>query len=86
MVFVISRIKNLPEAAYAVSGLHLLLQINNIDYQTEFTFDDCLNNKTSCKLRFDFAILKNNKLEYLIEYHGVQHYKENSLFFKHDSF
>jgi hypothetical protein len=31
MVFVISRIKNLPEAAYAVSGLHLLLQINNID-------------------------------------------------------
>lgn len=63
-----------------------LLQINNIDYQTEFTFDDCLNNKTSCKLRFDFAILKNNKLEYLIEYHGVQHYKENSLFFKHDSF
>ena len=45
-----------------------LLKINNIDFVTEKTFDDCVYKR---KLRFDFYINNN----YLIEFDGRQHYQ-----------
>lgn len=53
-----------------------LLKENNINFKKEYTFDDL---KDINKLRFDFAILdKNNKLLYLIEYDGIQHFESRS--------
>lgn len=61
-----------------------LLTENNIPYIKEYKFEDCLSDK-GAPLRFDFAILENEKVKYLIEYQGQQHYKENS-FMGHDDF
>jgi hypothetical protein len=44
----------------------------NIQFKTQYTFDDCRNVKP---LPFDFAIFKDNKLIILIEFHGLQHYE-----------
>ena len=49
-----------------------LLIENKIPFKREFIFSDLSNR------RFDFAILKNNKVEYLIEYDGEQHFSESS--------
>ena len=53
-----------------------LLKVNEILFVQQYTFDDLVseNNK---KLRFDFGIIKNNKLSYLIEYDGEQHFEKN---------
>lgn len=48
-----------------------VLKENNIDFQTQYTFQDCKNKYV---LRFDFALLRDNKVFYLIEYDGMQHY------------
>ena len=50
------------------------LQKNNIQYKTEYTFKDLINEKNN-KLRFDFAIIKNNKIFCLIEFDGKQHFE-----------
>lgn len=52
---------------------------NNIDYINQFTFNDCINPKTSRKLPFDFYLPKHN---IIIEYHGEQHYKKTGYFEK----
>jgi hypothetical protein len=49
-----------------------LLEENNIFYQEEYKFEDCINPKTSKSLRFDFFI--NNS--YLVEFDGEQHFKQ----------
>lgn len=49
-----------------------LLSDANIEYQKEYTFTDLISEKGG-NLRFDFAILHNNKLLYLIEYDGETH-------------
>ena len=49
-----------------------ILDENNIQYQREYTFEDCRNEKGN-KYRFDFAIFEDNKLSYLIEMDGRQH-------------
>lgn len=51
-----------------------ILDENNIEYSTEYTFPDL---KDKRKLRFDFAIFKNGKLSHLIEYNGRQHYEKS---------
>lgn len=43
-------------------------------YIQQYTFEDLIGD-TGIQLRFDFAIFKNEKLEYLIELQGQQHYK-----------
>ena len=48
------------------------LIINNLSYKKQFTFDNCRNER---KLRFDFAIMDDKELNYLIEFDGSQHYK-----------
>lgn len=48
-----------------------LLKNNNINYKSQYTFDDC-RSPTNYLLRFDFAIFDtNNQLVELIEYNGL---------------
>lgn len=52
-----------------------LLFKNNIEFATQYTFPDLKDKKP---LRFDFAVFKDGKLEYLIEYNGKQHYEQTT--------
>lgn len=57
-----------------------LLEENKIRYATQFFFED-LKGEKGRKYYFDFGILnENNKLLYLIEYDGIQHFDENHQF------
>ena len=59
------------------SKINSLLFENNINYQTQFWFND-LKDKTY--LYFDFAILdENGKVKCLVEYQGIQHYFPEAL-------
>lgn len=49
-----------------------VLDKNNIQYQTQYCFDDC---RMQLPLPFDFAIFDNNNLIGLCEYQGIQHYE-----------
>lgn len=49
----------------------LWLNANGISHSRQYTFKD-LKNKS--RLRFDFAVFKNNKLKALIEFDGRQHF------------
>lgn len=54
--------------------IEAILRENNINYKKQYSFDDLRGDYK--KLFFDFAIFdNNNKLKYLIEYNGDQHYK-----------
>ena len=50
-----------------------------ITYAREYSFEDLWLNE-GWPLRFDFAIIKDNKVVALIECQGEQHYKESNLF------
>ena len=52
-----------------------ILEDNNVDFQEEYTFENLVG-KNNHKLRFDFAIFKNNKLDFLLEFDGRQHYED----------
>ena len=55
----------------------LLLQKAKLNFVRQYTFNDCLTeNGFPCK--FDFAIIENDKLYYLIEYDGVQHFEDSN--------
>ena len=56
-------------------NIQTLLQENNIQFIKEYKFNDL---KDKGFLRFDFAILENNKVKYLIEFDGELHTKEAS--------
>lgn len=58
------------------------LDERNIEYQTEYTFDE-LRGLKGGMLRYDVAIFKNNILVGLIEFDGEQHYFDCSEFFGH---
>lgn len=51
-----------------------ILLDNNIEFATQYTFNDLIG-VNGGKLRFDFAVFKNNQLSHLIEYNGLQHYE-----------
>lgn len=52
-----------------------ILNDNKIKYKKEYSFNDLFYKQ---KLRFDFAIFNDdNQLSHLIEYDGVQHFKES---------
>ena len=61
-----------------------ILQQLHIDYRPQVTFDDLKSPKNG-SLRFDFGVYKNGKIEYLIEYQGIQHF-ENTFRFTEDDF
>lgn len=56
--------------SYGVAVIKSLLTINNIRFETEKIFEDCIFNDTKKKGRFDFYV--NN--QYLIEFDGQQHF------------
>lgn len=58
-----------------------ILKSNNKEFVKEYWFDD-LRTKLGEPMRFDFAIFENNKLQYLIEYQGEQHYVDAGKFGK----
>lgn len=57
--------------------IETILNDMNLDYKKQYSFDDC---KYKYKLRFDFAVILNNGLLFLIEYDGIQHFKPISVF------
>ena len=59
--------------------IEAILQENNINYSTQYTFSDLRGPKGGL-LRFDFAIFENNKLSRLIEFQGEQHYEYSGSF------
>lgn len=62
--------------SYGETYISKLLDINNINYKQQYSFDD-LRSKNNIPLRFDFAIFdNNNNLSYLIEFDGKGHYTE----------
>lgn len=55
--------------------ISLLLSKNNINFCRQYSFKNCLTeNGFPCK--FDFGIIEDNKLLYLIEYDGIQHFEQ----------
>lgn len=62
-----------------------LLELHNIEYIKEYNFPDLLSDSGN-RLRFDFAIFKNNELFCLIEYQGEQHYLATEYFGGIDAF
>lgn len=58
-----------------------ILNEANIKYIHEYSFDNCKDPLTGYKFRFDFAILNDdNSINRLIEFDGIQHFKENNYF------
>ena len=57
-----------------------LLSKNNIAFIQEYTFEDLINPITNRKLRYDFAIFRDNNLIALIEYDGIQHFQDVKIF------
>lgn len=56
--------------SYGVTIIKSLLNNNNINFETEKIFDDCIFEDTNKKARFDFYV--ENK--YIIEFDGPQHF------------
>lgn len=74
--------------SWAESQLKELFNQYNINYVTQFKFND-LKSEKGIPLRFDFAILKNTNLYCLIEYQGSQHFDKQNPYWtplleKHD--
>ena len=63
--------------SFGEAYIQSLLVEYGIDFLPQYTFDDC---KYINVLRFDFAILKNDKLLGLIEYDGKQHFEPVDFF------
>lgn len=51
-----------------------ILKDHNINYVKQYTFKDLKSPKESL-LKFDFAIIEDNKLSHLIEFDGIQHFQ-----------
>ena len=58
-----------------------LLKENNIPFEKEKVFSDCVYPETNGKLRFDFYV--NEK--YLIEFDGIQHYDRSNPWYKNNA-
>ena len=57
-----------------------ILTKNNIPHESEYTFED-LFGEGGGSLRYDFAILNNDKIIALIEFDGKQHFEEAGSYF-----
>lgn len=60
--------------SYGEELIQNILKENNINYIREYHFDDLRRKETNVPYRFDFAIFENNKLSFIIEFDGRQHY------------
>ena len=50
-------------------------------YIREYSFEDLVSDNTR-KLRFDFAVLKDGMVKFLIEYQGEQHYNQDNIWYE----
>ena len=66
---------NLMNKSSLSSRIERYLCLNNICYKTEYVFKDCRDKRN---LPFDYAVFNCEKLLYLIEADGEQHFKETS--------
>lgn len=64
--------------SHGETEIELLLKQNNINFQKEYSFEDLVD---IYPLRFDFAIMKNEKLLCLIEFQGAQHWQTSNGFY-----
>lgn len=58
-----------------------LLDEIGVKYIREYSFEDLISDNGR-KLRFDFAIIHNEKVLFLIEYQGEQHYDKNNIWYE----
>lgn len=57
-----------------------ILNSADVNFVEEFSFPDLVSNNNH-PLRFDFAVFDDNdKIDFLIEFQGIQHYKPKSKF------
>lgn len=59
--------------------IELYLKENNLQYETQYKFEDLIAKNGKQRLRFDFAVFKNEKFS-LIEFDGKQHFGEVEYF------
>lgn len=55
-----------------------ILTSHHVIFTKEYSFDDLVNKATGRRLRYDFAIFKDNNLSYIIEYDGEQHFSDTT--------
>lgn len=65
--------------------IELFLKENNLKYEKQFKFDDLLAKNKRQKLRFDFAVFKDEQIN-LIEFDGKQHFQEVEYFGGNEAF
>ena len=65
------------KSSFGEQQIEKILKEQNLSYQKEFTFSDLVS-ENNIPLRFDFAVFENDKLLYLIEYDGEQHYQDKT--------
>ncbi len=68
------RCNNCVDNSKGETLIKVWLEKNNLKYSREYTFDDLKSEKNKY-YKFDFALFDNDKLYYLIEYDGRQHYE-----------
>lgn len=56
------------------------LNTNNFNYEYQKEFDNLISAFSDKKLSFDFAILENDNIDFLIEFQGNQHYQQVKYF------
>lgn len=61
--------------------IQTILEKENITFVKEYPLDRVLTEKSNPR-RIDFAIFKNNQLQYFIEYQGEQHYKSTNNWYR----
>ena len=61
--------------------IRTLLEQNKVIFVQEYPLEEVLTEKNNPR-RIDFAIFVNNKLQYFIEYHGEQHYKNTNNWYR----
>ena len=62
-------------------NINKILSNNNINYKSQYTNTNLKTNKNGY-LKYDFAIIENDKVIRLIEFDGPQHYKQEDRFGK----
>lgn len=67
------------KSSHGADKIESILINEHIHFKKEYCFPD-LKSPKNAALRFDFAIFKNNKLKYLIEFDGELHYQSRKDF------
>lgn len=63
------------KSSYGEKIVEEILKNKNIEYERDYKFLDCLS-PNGFPVKFDFAIIENSNIMFLIEYQGKQHYED----------